>query len=504
MAKLQGGTTVYGNATVLGNLTVTGNLAFSGQNISYTGVSNLALPSATVIYSGSPNLFDLLPASGNIAIGTGIGGSNVVINTGGGGAQLTLTGNNARGGASYHDFLAVTSTSSGAVTPSKFFRLDGYGNIQIINSGYTAELLRVSDAGVLWVTQNIPSTSSTTGALQVVGGAGVQGNLNVGSLTIPGAAHTLVGNVTISGSGSTASGTPLTLTSTGLSLISLTSSTISGQTTYYMRQGIAGVNNGGFSLYDASNSTTRLAIDQLGNVGIGATTITANLHVQGIANEGGIKIRIENTASVGNAYSQINTAVGGVNLYNYSFANTYVNTSNTRYVPSSGLVESTGVGGVGLSASAGNIAFYTNGNNERMRIDTNGNVSIGTTSTTYKLQVNGSFAATTKSFVIDHPTKPGKQLRYGSLEGPENGVYVRGRLIDSNTIKLPDYWTKLVDPDSITVDLTPIGSYQKLYVQDISNNTVTVGNDNLLSKSVNCFYTVWAERADVEKLQVEI
>jgi hypothetical protein len=45
-----------------------------------------------------------------------------------------------------------------------------------------------------------------------------------------------------------------------------------------------------------------------------------------------------------------------------------------------------------------------------------------TTAPSYKLQVNGSFAATTKSFVIDHPTKPNKKLRYASLEGPENGT----------------------------------------------------------------------------------
>ena len=33
----------------------------------------------------------------------------------------------------------------------------------------------------------------------------------------------------------------------------------------------------------------------------------------------------------------------------------------------------------------------------------------------------------TKSFVIDHPTKPDKKLQYASLEGPEHSVYLRGR-----------------------------------------------------------------------------
>jgi hypothetical protein len=128
-----------------------------------------------------------------------------------------------------------------------------------------------------------------------------------------------------------------------------------------------------------------------------------------------------------------------------------------------------------------------------------GNVGIGTNAPGYNLQVVGSFAATTKSFLIDHPTRPDMKLRYGSLEGPENGVYVRGRLTGSNTIQLPEYWTKLVDPDSITVQLTPVSEHQNLYVKAISNNCVTVGGDN-----INCFYTVYAERCDVDKLVVEI
>ena len=133
-----------------------------------------------------------------------------------------------------------------------------------------------------------------------------------------------------------------------------------------------------------------------------------------------------------------------------------------------------------------------------MRITSAGNVGIGTTTPGFKLEVNGSFAATTKSFVIDHPTKPDMKLRYGSLEGPENGVYVRGKLNGNNIIELPDYWTGLVDEDTITVNLTPIGKMQDLFVEDISNNQITVGGTD-----VNCFYTVFAERKDVEKLVVE-
>jgi hypothetical protein len=121
----------------------------------------------------------------------------------------------------------------------------------------------------------------------------------------------------------------------------------------------------------------------------------------------------------------------------------------------------------------------------------NGNVTI-----------NGTLSATTKSFLIDHPTKPGKKLRYGSLEGPENGVYVRGRLQGTGSIQLPDYWTGLVHADSITVNLTAASAGQQLYVERVENNCVYIVNET--GKPVSCFYTVYGERKDVDKLEVEI
>lgn len=117
--------------------------------------------------------------------------------------------------------------------------------------------------------------------------------------------------------------------------------------------------------------------------------------------------------------------------------------------------------------------------------------------------ITNHLSAATKSFLIDHPTKENHKLRHGSLEGPENGVYVRGRLKGNNTIELPEYWIGLVDEDSITVELTPIGKHQKLYVEDFDNVRVIVGNDNLMNKEINCFYIVYGERKDVDKLEVE-
>ena len=131
-----------------------------------------------------------------------------------------------------------------------------------------------------------------------------------------------------------------------------------------------------------------------------------------------------------------------------------------------------------------------------LTISNDGAVAINqsTTDSNYALKVNGTFAATSKSFVIDHPTKENYQLVYGSLEGPEHGVYVRGKA--SDVIELPDYWTALVDENTITVQLTPIGDHHA-WVEKIEDNKVFIGGGA-------AFYFVQAERKDVNKLQVEV
>ena len=116
------------------------------------------------------------------------------------------------------------------------------------------------------------------------------------------------------------------------------------------------------------------------------------------------------------------------------------------------------------------------------------------------ITLSGNLSAATKSFVIPHPTKPHMTLQHGSLEGPENGVYVRGHLIDTNTIPLPEYWYGLVDSSTITAYLTEIGNRNHHWIDSINDYTITVASEN---GNINCFYTVWGERKDVGKMKVE-
>lgn len=103
-----------------------------------------------------------------------------------------------------------------------------------------------------------------------------------------------------------------------------------------------------------------------------------------------------------------------------------------------------------------------------------------------------------KSFDIVHPTKPGYRLRYICLEGPEAEVYIRGKLVDSNVIQLPEYWKELVDLETIGVTLTPIGIYQELFVEKIEWGTRIIVKNNA-SGPINCSYVVYGERKDVSK-----
>ena len=96
------------------------------------------------------------------------------------------------------------------------------------------------------------------------------------------------------------------------------------------------------------------------------------------------------------------------------------------------------------------------------------------------------YATGNKSFDIPHAVKENKRIRHICAEGPEAGIYIRGKLEGSNVIELPEYWQGLVDYDTITVSLTPFGKPDKsLYVKNITEDKVIVSSDHLTQ--VKCF-----------------
>jgi hypothetical protein len=103
-----------------------------------------------------------------------------------------------------------------------------------------------------------------------------------------------------------------------------------------------------------------------------------------------------------------------------------------------------------------------------------------------------------KNFDIPHPTKDGWRLTHTCVEGPEAAVYIRGRVKNNTEINLPEYWKGLVDINTISVNLTPIGSHQDVIVKRWDNEKIYLQSKG--GMPVDCFYYVMAERKDTERL----
>ena len=134
--------------------------------------------------------------------------------------------------------------------------------------------------------------------------------------------------------------------------------------------------------------------------------------------------------------------------------------------------------------------------------DQTGNINIrGIVLGEAVLDTDGNVLSAKKDFDIPHPTKEGYRLRHVCLEGPEAAVYCRGRVCNGkNVIDLPDYWSGLVDYETLTIQLTAIGSHQNVIVKRISPIEQKIYLQAQGGMPVDCFYHIMAERKDGERL----
>lgn len=95
------------------------------------------------------------------------GNLTITPNTGVNSLPLLISGSNTKGGASYIDFLQVTNTSSSIANPNKYFRLNGTGDLEIINSGYTTTILTLTNSGNMTLNGSLRMPSRP--AFRVVG-----------------------------------------------------------------------------------------------------------------------------------------------------------------------------------------------------------------------------------------------------------------------------------------------------------------------------------------------
>ena len=204
------------------------------------------------------------------------------------------------------------------------------------------------------------------------------------------------------------------------------------------------------------------------------------------------------------AYIQGNTQIGKVDAFSSAKATLMVGREDT--IGTSKAIETSG--NVDIRGDSGTTnGLYVSGGSSVNTVLIEGDLYVtGSIDGGNKGRLASRFATADgkppKSFDIEHPTKgKGWRLRYVCLEGPEAGVYVRGRIKNEKVIKLPDSWKGLVHTDSISVQLQPVGSHQDIIVKRWDDEFIYLQAQGGLP--INCFYHVYGERKDVNPVLVE-
>jgi hypothetical protein len=137
----------------------------------------------------------------------------------------------------------------------------------------------------------------------------------------------------------------------------------------------------------------RMRVNSSGNVGIGTDSPAQKLEVTGGGNSIGV-LRVSTTGSTAGTFASADfvTGTGAISIGSEGTGRFFIyDGSLDRFTFGAGTDS-----GVTLAAKGtGVIAFITNSSSERLRIDSAGNVGIGTTSPATELDVSGSIRAST-------------------------------------------------------------------------------------------------------------
>ena len=205
------------------------------------------------------------------------------------------------------------------------------------------------------------------------------------------------------------------------------------------------------------------------------------------------------------AYIEGNTQIGKVDAFSDATATLMIGRENTKgtnrslYIRGNTIME--GDSGTPFTLNVnGDVTIVGNTKQTGNTVQTGTIKASGTiTASNFVGSVSSASGKSSgaKAFDIPHPSKEGYRLRHICVEGPESAVYYRGRT-NKNTIPLPLYWKDLIDPASLTVTLTPIGAHQNIIVKRWDAENIYLQNQGALP--INCFFHVFAQRIDIERL----
>jgi Chaperone of endosialidase len=142
--------------------------------------------------------------------------------------------------------------------------------------------------------------------------------------------------------------------------------------------------------WDFTGDSNIMTLTRSGNVGIGTASPNYFLHAVSNATINGTSVVVENPNTGTGGYASLN-ARNSANQMRVGITGTGFTTSGV-YLTNSGFVQCDGTNGISMVANnaAGSIRFYAGGTTEEMRVHSDGNVGIGTTTPAYKLDVNGT------------------------------------------------------------------------------------------------------------------
>ena len=263
---------------------------------------------------------------------------------------------------------------------------------------------------------------SADGILDLVADTEIE--INATTIDINGAAD-ISGNLTVAGN----------LTVTGTATAIETTNTVLNDNIFILNNDATGSASvdAGIEVERGDDNNTRLVWDESADKWSIQPTITAETYYP-----------IINTGDTGTV---TNTMLAG-SIANNKLTNDSVTVGSTEIDLGASATTIAGMTKMTLLNSGDNCLTITGGNSAA----TNAAVSI-----------SGHLEATTKSFNIPHPLYDKKRLVYGSLEGPEHGMYARGsfEIEDKRRIvavDLPNYWSNMVY-DDYTINLTSYGNY---------------------------------------------
>ena len=242
----------------------------------------------------------------------------------------------------------------------------------------------------------------------------------------------------------------------------------------------------GYTVLDINNSTNGAIID-LSQADAMKGRLIATSSSMAIETASGIPISFQPSGTERMRIAS-NGAVG-INGDNYLYA--FPSTSNTGFIGS----------GFSLNGASNSMQLWTN-NTERLRITSSGNVGIGTTSPSFKLQVNGDFAAEDNIYLTDAGTVRGK---FELNASDRDDVDIKAVSLGSNM----KFFT--VDSERMRIDSSgnvQIGSGTRFGKFDIlniggsgSNFIIDAGGDNYYTSGasgVQVFRTGSTERMRID------